>query len=86
MHVLETPGHTPGSLSLWMPSANLLVSGDTLFRESIGRTDLPGGDGRQILRSITGKLLALPDDAVVVAGHGPKTTIGHEREHNPFLS
>ncbi|HLH02208.1 MAG TPA: MBL fold metallo-hydrolase [Bryobacteraceae bacterium] len=84
-HVLETPGHTPGSQSLWIPSENKLVAGDTLFRESIGRTDLPGGDSRQILASIHTKLLTLPDDAVVIPGHGPETTIGHEKQFNPFL-
>jgi len=83
--VLLTPGHTQGSMSLWIPAAGKLVAGDTLFRDSIGRTDLPGGDGRAILRSIRDKLLVLPDAAVVVPGHGPNTTIGREREHNPFL-
>jgi hydroxyacylglutathione hydrolase len=85
-HVLETPGHTQGSISLWIPEENKLIAGDTLFRDSIGRTDLPGGDGRQILRSIRDKLLPLPDDAAVVPGHGGLTTIGRERERNPFLS
>jgi hydroxyacylglutathione hydrolase len=84
-HVLHTPGHTPGSICLWMPSENKLVAGDTLFRESIGRTDLPGGDSRAILRSIHGKLTNLPESATVVPGHGPNTTIEHEREFNPFL-
>jgi len=84
-HVVETPGHTPGSQCLWIPSENKLVAGDTLFRESIGRTDLPGGDSRQILASIHGKLLHLPDDAIVIPGHGSETTIGHEKEFNPFL-
>lgn len=84
-HILHTPGHTQGSTSVWIPSENKLVAGDTLFRDSIGRTDLPGGDGRQILRSIHDKLLPLPDSAVVVCGHGPSTTIGRERERNPFL-
>lgn len=84
-HILHTPGHTQGSTSVWIPSENKLVAGDTLFRDSIGRTDLPGGDGRQILRSIHDKLLPLPDTAVVVCGHGPNTTIGRERERNPFL-
>lgn len=83
--VLHTPGHTPGSLCLWIPAENKLVAGDTLFRESVGRTDLPGGDGRAILRSIQGKLLHLPETAVVIPGHGAPTTIGHEREFNPFL-
>jgi hydroxyacylglutathione hydrolase len=84
-HVLHTPGHTQGSISLWIPEENKLVAGDTLFRDSIGRTDLPGGDGRQILRSIHDKLLTLPDDAVVVPGHGGNTTIGREKARNPFL-
>lgn len=84
-HVLDTPGHTQGSISLWLPAENKLIAGDTLFRDSIGRTDLPGGDSRQILRSIHDKLLSLPEDAVVVPGHGPNTTIARERSHNPFL-
>jgi glyoxylase-like metal-dependent hydrolase (beta-lactamase superfamily II) len=84
-HVLHTPGHTQGSISLWIPSENKLIAGDTLFRDSIGRTDLPGGDGRQILRSIHSKLLVLPEDAVVITGHGLNTTIGREKELNPFL-
>ncbi len=84
-HVLETPGHTPGSQCLWIPAENKLVAGDTLFRDSIGRTDLPGGDGRQILKSIKTKLLDLPDEAVVIPGHGPQTTLAREKEHNPFL-
>jgi hydroxyacylglutathione hydrolase len=83
--IIETPGHTHGSISLWIPAENKLVAGDTLFRDSIGRTDLPGGDGREILRSIYDKLMRLPDDAIVVPGHGQNTTIGREREHNPFL-
>jgi hydroxyacylglutathione hydrolase len=85
LHVLDTPGHTQGSISLWIPEENKLVAGDTLFRDSIGRTDLPGGDGRKILRSIHTKLLTLPETAVVIAGHGPSTTIGREKERNPFL-
>jgi hydroxyacylglutathione hydrolase len=84
-HILHTPGHTQGSVSIWIPAENKLVAGDTLFRDSIGRTDLPGGDSRQILRSIHSKLLTLPEDALVVPGHGPKTTIGREKELNPFL-
>jgi len=84
-HILHTPGHTQGSVSIWIPGENKLVAGDTLFRDSIGRTDLPGGDGRKILRSIREKLLTLPEDAVVVPGHGPNTTIGREKERNPFL-
>lgn len=85
MELMHTPGHTQGSLCVWIPAENKLVAGDTLFRESIGRTDLPGGDSDQILRSIHEKLLVLPEDAVVYPGHGPSTTIGWERERNPFL-
>ena len=84
-HVLDTPGHTQGSISIWIPAENKLIAGDTLFRDSIGRTDLPGGDGRQILRSIHTKLLVLPESAVVIPGHGSNTTIGREKEQNPFL-
>jgi len=83
--VLDTPGHTQGSISLWIPAENKLIAGDTLFRDSIGRTDLPGGDGRQILRSIHDKLMPLPDDAVVIPGHGEVTTVGREKRFNPFL-
>lgn len=85
-HVLHTPGHTPGSISLWIPSEGRLVAGDTLFRDSIGRTDLPGGDSRQILRSIHDKLLGLPEETMVIPGHGPNTTIAREKRFNPFLS
>ena len=83
--VLETPGHTQGSISVWIPAENKLVAGDTLFLDSIGRTDLPGGNSRQILRSIHDKLLPLDDAAVVIPGHGQNTTIGRERRRNPFL-
>ena len=83
--VLHTPGHTQGSISVWIPEENKLVAGDTLFLDSIGRTDLPGGDYDQILRSIHDKLLPLADDVTVVPGHGPNTTIGRERARNPFL-
>ena len=84
-HVLDTPGHTPGSISVWIPAENKLLAGDTLFLDSIGRTDLPGGNPRQILRSIHDKLLPLDDAVVVIPGHGAKTTIGRERQRNPFL-
>lgn len=83
--ILHTPGHTQGSISLWIPELNKLAAGDTLFRDSIGRTDLPGGDHSQILRSIHTKLLVLPEDALVICGHGQSTTIGRERDRNPFL-
>jgi glyoxylase-like metal-dependent hydrolase (beta-lactamase superfamily II) len=84
-HVLHTPGHTPGSISLWLPQEHILIAGDTLFRDGIGRTDLPGGDGRLILRSIHDKLLPLPEDTVVIPGHGENTTIGREKRLNYFL-
>jgi len=84
-HILQTPGHTQGSISLWIPAENKVIAGDTLFLDSIGRTDLPGGNHEQILRSIHQKLMTLPDDAVVLPGHGPNTTIGREKERNPFL-
>jgi glyoxylase-like metal-dependent hydrolase (beta-lactamase superfamily II) len=83
--VLDTPGHTQGSISLWIPAENKLIAGDTLFRDSIGRTDLPGGDGRKILQSIHDKLLPLPDNAIVIPGHGETTTIGREKRFNYFL-
>jgi glyoxylase-like metal-dependent hydrolase (beta-lactamase superfamily II) len=84
-HVLHTPGHTQGSISLWIPAENKLIAGDTLFLDSIGRTDLPGGDYQQILRSIHDKLLPLDDTTAVIPGHGSNTTIGRERARNPFL-
>jgi|SRR6266404_7729590 len=85
--VLHTPGHTQGSVSLYFPLTNekRLFAGDTLFEGSIGRTDLPGGNGKQILRSIRDKLLVLPEETIVVPGHGGLTTIGDERDSNPFL-
>ncbi len=82
---LHTPGHTQGSMCLYLPGEALLIAGDTLFAGSVGRTDLPGGDGKQLLRSIRDRLLPLPDNTRVIAGHGEPTTIGEERENNPFL-
>ena len=84
-NVIHTPGHTEGSLCLYFPTQQKLIAGDTLFAGSIGRTDLPGGNFNKIIRSLHDKLLALPDETVVVPGHGPLTTIGTERESNPFL-
>jgi len=83
--VLHTPGHTEGSICLYLPAEQKLIAGDTLFAGSIGRTDLPGGSMQKIMRSLHGTVLALPDETVVVPGHGPLTTIGDERESNPFL-
>ncbi len=82
--VLETPGHTPGSITLDL--SGILFSGDTLFAGSIGRTDLPGGSYRQIIESIKNKLLIYPDKTEVYPGHGPPSTIGDERRFNPFLT
>ncbi len=83
--VMHTPGHTQGSVCLHFAPLNLLVAGDTIFAGSIGRTDLPGGNFEQILSSIHVRLMGLPDETKVQPGHGPATTIGEERRHNPFL-
>jgi len=83
--VLHTPGHTEGSICLYFAPEKMLIAGDTLFAGSIGRTDLPGGSFDKIIRSIHEKVLELPDETVVIPGHGPLTTIGEERETNPFL-
>jgi hydroxyacylglutathione hydrolase len=84
-NVLHTPGHTEGSISLYFPAEKKVIAGDTLFAGSIGRTDLPGGSFKKIIDSLHGQLMSLPDETVVVPGHGPLTTIGEERETNPFL-
>lgn len=81
--VIHTPGHTPGGIGLYTPGH--LIGGDTLFAGSIGRTDLPGGDFATIIRSIKERLLPLPPETVVYPGHGPTTTIGDEKEYNPFI-
>jgi hydroxyacylglutathione hydrolase len=83
--VLHTPGHTKGSICLYFSAEKRLIAGDTLFAGSIGRTDLPGGSFEKIINSLHEQVLALPDDTVVVPGHGSLTTIGEERESNPFL-
>jgi len=86
LDVRHTPGHSPGSVSLVLPEdVPILFSGDTLFAGSIGRTDLWGGSFDEIIASIRAKLLTLPDETVVIPGHGPRTTIGDERRSNPFL-
>jgi hydroxyacylglutathione hydrolase len=84
--VIHTPGHTEGSICLYFPAQQKLIAGDTLFAGSIGRTDLPGGSFEKIISSLHEKVLALPDDTIVVPGHGPQTTIGEERASNPFLT
>jgi glyoxylase-like metal-dependent hydrolase (beta-lactamase superfamily II) len=83
--VLHTPGHCPGSVSLWFEEAGVVFTGDTLFQGSVGRTDLPGGDFEQLARSITDKLFTLGHAVKFLPGHGPGGTIGEERLHNPFV-
>lgn len=82
---ITTPGHTPGSVSYYCEEAGLLFSGDTLFRGSIGRTDFPGGDFDEEMRSICDRLLVLPDETVVLPGHMEETTVGFEKQQNPFV-
>ncbi len=83
--VLLTPGHSPGSLSFYSPKNKFVISGDVLFKNSVGRSDLPGGSHDVLINSINTKLMSLPDETVVYSGHGPATTIGEERKSNPFL-
>jgi glyoxylase-like metal-dependent hydrolase (beta-lactamase superfamily II) len=83
--VLFTPGHTPGHVSFYEANAGIIFDGDVLFAGGIGRTDLPGGDYETLLNSINEKLMVLPDETIVCSGHGPVTTIGHERSSNPWL-
>ena len=84
MRTIETPGHTPGGVCYYLPEEKLLLSGDTLFAGSVGRTDLPGGDMPTLMDSLK-KLTVLPDDTLVIPGHGLHTTIGREKTSNPFL-
>ncbi len=86
LKVIATPGHTPGHVALYDPESGTLFTGDTLFRESIGRTDLPGGDYGWIMRSILDRIVPLGDATVIRPGHGPESTIGHETLYNPFLT
>ena len=85
LQVLHCPGHTPGHVVFHDPESRLALVGDVLFHGGIGRSDFPGGNGRQLIESITGKLLPLGDDIRFVPGHGPESTFGEERRHNPFL-
>ena len=85
LKILLTPGHSPGSICLFCEAQNFVIGGDVLFRESIGRTDLPGGNHATLIESIKEQLLVLPDDVIVYPGHGEETTIGHERKKNPYL-
>lgn len=86
MTVLHTPGHTPGHCCFHLEDEGVLFSGDQLFRDSIGRTDLPGGDFETLMESMRGKIMGLPPDTAVFPGHGETTTLGRERLHNPFLT
>lgn len=85
LEMLFTPGHSPGSISFYCREAAFVISGDVLFHESIGRTDLPGGDHETLLQSIQSQLFVLPPETLVYPGHGPTTTIRHEMENNPFF-
>jgi hydroxyacylglutathione hydrolase len=86
IQVLHTPGHTEGGVCFVLVRDKIVFTGDSLFLESIGRTDLPGGNADVLLNSIKNKILALPDDYIVYPGHGPSTTIRYEKLHNPFLN
>jgi len=85
IQVLHVPGHSPGGLAFYLPQSALLISGDTIFNGSVGRTDLWGGDMAQLINSIREKILPLPDETVIASGHGPTTTIADEKRCNPFL-
>jgi hydroxyacylglutathione hydrolase len=85
LQLIFAPGHSPAHLCFYDKDANILIGGDVLFRNSIGRTDLPGGNHNLLIKNIKEKLLLLPDDCTVYAGHGPETTIAYEKQHNPYL-
>ena len=85
LKVIFTPGHAPGHISLYSEKDNLIISGDVIFQNSIGRTDLPGGDFNTLINSIKNKILSLDDNVIIYCGHGPNTTVGNERRQNPFL-
>ena len=85
LELLLTPGHSPGSISFYCEAQQFVIAGDVLFQMGIGRTDLPGGDFDTLITSIETKLFVLPDGVVVYPGHGPKTTVGYEKLHNPFM-
>ncbi|MEO9004804.1 MAG: MBL fold metallo-hydrolase [Ginsengibacter sp.] len=84
--LIHVPGHSPGSLCFYCEKQHFIIAGDTLFQNSIGRTDLPGGSHEDLISNIKGKLFKLPDDVIVYPGHGPSTTIGDEKNENPYLS
>ncbi|MCM1255584.1 MAG: MBL fold metallo-hydrolase [Duncaniella sp.] len=83
--VISVPGHSPGSVALYCPESGFVITGDAVFKGSIGRTDLPGGNQSRLLESIRTKLFPLPDDTVILPGHGPESTVGFEKSHNPFF-
>lgn len=85
LRVIHTPGHTPGGCCFYLERDAKLIAGDTLFADGVGRTDLPGGSHTQLVQSIKTRLFTLPDQVTVYPGHGPTTTIGHEKRHNPYL-
>ncbi len=85
MTAILTPGHTVGGGCYYFPEEKIIFTGDTLFRESVGRSDFPGGSTLELIRSVREKLMTLPDDVQVFSGHGPVTTIGHEKKYNPFI-
>ncbi len=85
LEVILTPGHSPGSISFYSAKQNFVIAGDVLFKQSVGRSDFPGGNFETLARSIREKLYKLPDETVVYSGHGPETTIGFEKLHNPFV-
>lgn len=86
LNIIHTPGHTPGHISIHIPEQQILLTGDTLFKESIGRTDLPGGDYQSIMESIIERIIPLGNDTRILPGHGPQSTIAHEVMFNPFVS
>jgi glyoxylase-like metal-dependent hydrolase (beta-lactamase superfamily II) len=85
LEIIFLPGHSPGHVGFYCKEQQFIIAGDVLFYESIGRTDLPGGNHQQLLNSIRQQLFTLPDATIVYSGHGPSTTIGHEKKHNPFV-
>lgn len=85
LKLIEVPGHSPGHIMFYIQKENILIGGDVLFRESIGRTDLPGGNHEALLTNIQEKVYTLPENVTVYPGHGPTTTIGHEKQYNPFV-
>jgi glyoxylase-like metal-dependent hydrolase (beta-lactamase superfamily II) len=86
LKILFVPGHSPGHVAFYQPQQHFCIGGDVLFRQSIGRTDLPGGNHAQLLRSIREKCFTLDENTVFYPGHGPETTVGYEKKHNPFLN